>query len=129
DQQPVNKYTIHPAALMFSTMSAEELIELGQDIKANGLREKITLLRPKDGGNPQLLDGRNRLGALQAAGLPTHGDDGGLLPELCDIIDETEGFDPVAFVISKNIHRRHLHLTRAQKHELIEKLLLLNPQL
>ena len=84
---------VHPAADAFPMMLEDELAKLTEDIKANGMRFPITL--DKDGG---LLDGRNRLEALERAGLD--------LPS-----GQTQiylGDDPVGFVISANIHRRHL---------------------
>jgi hypothetical protein len=54
---------IHPAAELFPMMSADELRELGEDIKKNNLHEGVALL---DG---MLLDGRNRLDAMEMAGI------------------------------------------------------------
>jgi hypothetical protein len=34
---------VHPAAELFPMMSRDELIELGEDIKANGLRTPVVL--------------------------------------------------------------------------------------
>ena len=88
-----DKYKVHPAADVFPMMEGEELDALAADIKAHGLQTSIVLDR--DG---VLLAGRNRLEAMGRAGVAvqqwhtrTHGDG-----------------DPVAFVISENIHRRHL---------------------
>ena len=55
---------VHPAADAFPMMLEDELAKLTEDIKANGMRFPITF--DKDGG---LLDGRNRLEALERAGL------------------------------------------------------------
>ena len=54
---------IHPAAELFPLMSESELRELGEDIKANGLRTSIVLYEGK------LLDGRNRLDAMELVGV------------------------------------------------------------
>ena len=86
--------TIHPLAMLIPPMSADELEKLTTDIAANGLLEPIVLL---DG---QILDGRHRYQACLAAGVE---------PKFV----EFTGADPIAFVLSKNLHRRHL--TAAQK--------------
>jgi N6-adenosine-specific RNA methylase IME4/ParB-like chromosome segregation protein Spo0J len=80
----------HPLAELFPLMHGPEFDELVTDIKVNGLREPIWLY---DG---QILDGRNRWRACEAAGIqdpPTR---------------VYEGNDPITFVISLNLHRRHL---------------------
>src|SRR5262245_46840410 len=59
---------IHPVAELFPLMSEAELRELGQDIKKNGLTSPIALWRD-NGGKISLLDGRNRLDAMGAAGV------------------------------------------------------------
>jgi hypothetical protein len=82
-------------------MSDAELDELGQDIKANGLRQPIVIWTSKSGvySSKCLLDGRNRLEASQRAGIDTAGMIRGAyhLPI---------GTDPYAYVIGS--HRRHL---------------------
>jgi N6-adenosine-specific RNA methylase IME4 len=72
-------------------LSDEELRTLAEDIKANGLKVKIVV---HDG---QVLDGRNRLRACELAGVepdfePWNG----------------AGGSPTQYVLSKNLHRRHL---------------------
>jgi ParB-like chromosome segregation protein Spo0J len=59
-----NKYRVHPTADVLPMMSDEELAELGEDIKSNGLKEPITFDR-----EGVLLDGRNRLEAMERAGI------------------------------------------------------------
>jgi hypothetical protein len=54
---------IHPAAELFPLMSEPELRELGEDIKTNGLLSPIAIY---DGA---LVDGRNRLDAIELVGL------------------------------------------------------------
>jgi hypothetical protein len=74
-------------------MPEPELAELATDIKANGLREPLTLT--KDG---LLLDGRNRDLACERVG----------------VVPTTvvyQGDDPVGFSLSMNKHRRHLDKT------------------
>ena len=98
-----DKWKVHPAAEIFPMMSDEDFARLGQDIKANGLTNSIVLAK----GEAVVLDGRNRLEAMERAGVAlqswhmrNHGDG-----------------DPVAFVISQNIRRRHL--TKQQQADLI----------
>ncbi|MDQ5907481.1 MAG: hypothetical protein QG590_1966 [Pseudomonadota bacterium] len=79
----------HSLAGLFPLMHGREFDELVADIRANGLREPITIL---DG---MILDGRNRWRACEAAGvIPTFA--------------VYDGDDPLAWVISLNLHRRHL---------------------
>jgi hypothetical protein len=128
---------IHPAAELFPMMSEPELKELGQDIKKNGLKMSIAIFSTKTGEGRRywLLDGRNRLAAMEAAGLAPRlaldkrgqwiltlqGVDVDDVPQPVDAVGE-----PYAFVISTNIHRRHL--TGEQKRELIGKLLKATPE-
>jgi 16S rRNA G966 N2-methylase RsmD len=81
---------VHPAAQMFPMMPDDQLRVLADDIKANGLREPLIL--DHDG---RLLDGRNRLAACRLAGVE---------PRYATIAVS----DAVAFVLSLNLHRRHL---------------------
>jgi hypothetical protein len=55
---------VHPAAELFPLMSAAELRELADDIKKHGLAEPVSLYDDRELG-PCLLDGRNRLDALE----------------------------------------------------------------
>jgi hypothetical protein len=123
---------VHPAADLFPLMSPDELKVLGEDIRKNGLTSPITLWAENISAPVQLLDGRNRLDAMEAAGIPyrmkrhTHGHniivvDGELKPASQHLVDA----DPYAFVISANIHRRHL--TAEQKREIIAKVLKAKP--
>src|SRR5258708_7264713 len=64
-------YKVHPAADLFPMLPEDELRKLGEDIKANGLRENIVLWSPgrqEDNQAQYLLDGRNRLAALDLVG-------------------------------------------------------------
>jgi hypothetical protein len=118
---------IHPATELFPLLGADELRELAHDIEKHGLRESAALYNdPKLG--PCLLDGRNRFDALELLGREIIGD-GDPCPGIGLwnwVGNGGEPFDPVAFVLSKNIHRRHL--TAEQRRELIVKLLKAKPE-
>jgi hypothetical protein len=111
---------VHPAADVFPLLSEPELTELVKDIADHGLKEKITLWRGSEEPNSPLylLDGRNRLAALKRAGRL---DLEGLEPvdQYAVVLGPREVPDPAAFVISKNIRRRHL--TKEQQAKLILK--------
>src|ERR1700730_6854900 len=111
------KLTVHPAADLFPPLSESELLALGEDIKKNGLKAPVALLE-KD-GELVVLDGRSRLDAMQLVGMEIAIDDDRIFQRVSDA-------DPVGYVMSANIHRRHLN-TR-QKRELIAKLLKVQPE-
>jgi hypothetical protein len=60
---------VHPAADLFPMLGRDELLELGEDIKKNGLRCPIVIWSRDKYGTEYLLDGRNRLEAMELAGL------------------------------------------------------------
>jgi hypothetical protein len=101
------RYAVHPAADVFPMMSDAELEELGEDIKTHGLNNPI-VLSTDDYGADWLVDGRNRLEAMERAGI-------------IDRLDRrSEAYacgDAVSHVISLNIRRRHL--TKQQQADLI----------
>lgn len=98
----------HPLAALIPPMSPDELEKLTADIAANGLLEPIVTLEG------QILDGRHRWRACQISGIECR-------------FEEYTGPDPVAFVLSKNLHRRHL--SSAQKAAIaVEALPLLEKQ-
>jgi hypothetical protein len=107
---------IHPAANLFPRMSDQELDELGADIKKNGLQQRVVILASVD--CDRLLDGRNRLDAMERVGVPFNVGDPKLVRQVWNV-------DPIDYVIGANIHRRHL--TSKQKRELMGKLLKLDP--
>lgn len=83
-------YEFHEVASIFPLMGNQEFDELKQDIKQNGLLEPIWLYEGK------IIDGRNRYLACQAvAVVPTYREWNG------------QG-SLVSFVMSLNLHRRHL---------------------
>jgi hypothetical protein len=60
---------IHPAAKLFPLLSGTELRELADDIGKNGLRSPIMMTSPHSEDEQMLLDGRNRLDALELLGV------------------------------------------------------------
>src|SRR5262249_40746988 len=108
---------VHPAAEMFPLMSPSALRELADDIKKNGLQNRVTFMKDRD-GLPVLLDGRSRLDALDLLGHTLDFD------KMMRLVPADT--DPYAFVISANIHRRHL--SAKQKRDLIETLLKARPE-
>ena len=84
------QYRVHEAAAVFPMMTGREFEELVEDVRANGLREPVVVI------GDHLLDGRNRLRACAAAGVP---------PAVRELEPDV---DPVSWVTSVNVHRRHL---------------------
>jgi N6-adenosine-specific RNA methylase IME4 len=80
----------HPLANLFPLIEGTDFDALVDDISRNGLHEPITLYQDK------ILDGRNRYRSCLAALVE---------PEF----EEYEGNDPIGYVISKNLTRRHLN--------------------
>src|SRR5262245_35945007 len=109
---------VHPAADLFPMMPDAELDELAADIEKHGLRQAI------DFQGDQLLDGRNRLAAIYRIKDETRRNN--LLGFVASTKRVMQVPDPIAYVISANVRRRHL--TREQKHDLIEKLLKAVPE-
>lgn len=79
----------HPLSAAFPAMPANELGALALDIQTHGQREPAVML---DG---MVLDGWHRYLACQQVGAEFRS-----VP--------FDGADPVAFVLSRNLHRRHL---------------------
>src|ERR1700722_3990020 len=86
-------YEFPPVADIFPMLNDDELKALADDIKAKGLTEPITLFEGK------VLDGRNRYRACQLAEVEIRQDQ----------FTQYEGNDALGFVVSKNLHRRHLN--------------------
>lgn len=85
----------HEAANIFPLMPDDELQKLADDIKANGgLRNPVIILNDVD----KVLDGRNRLLACKLAGVS---------PVFEPRSPKSIG-SPTAWVLSQNLHRRHL---------------------
>ena len=79
----------HELSKLFPMIQGEQYNALVRDIRENGLREPITVY---EGAN---LDGRARYDACIEAGVQPR-------------FEPFTGTDPLAFVISRNLHRRHL---------------------
>jgi len=86
----LTKTKVHPVAEFFPMMSPEEYEGLKKDIKANGQQEPVCYWRN------ELIDGRNRLQACQELGIKV---------EWWELSHDA---DPIPFIFSKNLHRRHL---------------------
>jgi N6-adenosine-specific RNA methylase IME4 len=98
---------IHPLAELFPPLDGAAFAALKADIAANGLQENITLWRGA------VIDGRNRfralveLGEVTPDGKPTR-DDRFMFQYFSEWSRSYPETDLVAFVVSKNLHRRHL---------------------
>jgi hypothetical protein len=80
----------HPFSEIFPMMGEDELKELSDSIKENGLTDAIVVL------DDMILDGRNRFAACKLAGVP---------PKFIEFDSKKNALD---FVIAKNLKRRHL---------------------
>jgi hypothetical protein len=114
-----DELTFHTICNIFPLMEGEEFDALVADIKANGLRELIVTFRG------QVVDGRNRYRACLKAGVQ---------PKTVPIRDMIPGcwnrppdINAIrAYVVSKNIHRRHL--SAEKRRDLIAELLKAAPE-
>jgi len=77
-------------ANLFPLLEGDDLDELAEDIKCNGLIEPVILLEG------QVLDGRNRLRACAAAGVEPR------------FVNYDNAMAPLHYVVSRNLKRRHL---------------------
>jgi ParB-like chromosome segregation protein Spo0J len=114
---------IHPAASLFDPISRDELLDLGKDIKEHGLQSPVALIE-KSGQKSALVDGRNRLDAMELVGLEVVYD-GKLNFEIIHTKILDAETDPHEFVFSANIRRRHL--SSEDKRHLIAKLIKQQP--
>jgi hypothetical protein len=123
---------IHPAADMFPFLTVSELKELAADIEKHGLRTPVTIMRdywPREDGtinandyDLMLLDGRSRLDAIESLGWEIKVDpkkargnqircfraDGEECDEIWAWASDDADEDPLAYIVSQNILRRHL---------------------
>jgi hypothetical protein len=98
----------HPLAALIPPPTPEQYQKLLGDIRENGLREKIVLLEGKG------LDGNTRARILIALGIA-------ITPDHVRHFDPaTDGATPLAFMLSKNLYRRHL--TTGQRALIVEEL-------
>jgi hypothetical protein len=95
----------HPLADLFPMMDEAALAELAADIKAESQREPILLWEGK------IIDGRNRYEACKLAGVE---------PVFKKIEFPGGEAEALAYVVSRNLKRRHL--TRPQRDGVIVKL-------
>lgn len=79
----------HPLSAAFPAMSEADQEALRDDIEANGQRDRGVVFEG------MVLDGWHRYQACRALGIAFK-------------FDEFDGKDPVSFVLSRNLHRRHL---------------------
>jgi hypothetical protein len=89
----VKDVQFHEAANIFPLMTGDDFDRLVEDIRKNGLRERIKTI---DG---LILDGRNRYRACLQVGVSAR-------------YEEIKTDDPIAYVRSLNEHRRHLTATQ-----------------
>lgn len=94
----MQEYVAHEYADIFPMLSESDIRELADNIKTRGLIEPIVLLDGK------ILDGRNRYEACRRAAVR---------PRFVEYDGATARpgaipVDPLAYVLSKNLHRRHL---------------------
>jgi N6-adenosine-specific RNA methylase IME4 len=85
----VSDFEFHPLATFFPLIEGDDFQRLIDDIRENELQEDIVLFEGK------ILDGRNRYRACRACGVEPR-------------FEEYTGDNPLAYVISLNIKRRHL---------------------
>ena len=129
---------VHPAAELFPRPSDDELLKLGEDIRARGVVFPLAFYRDRE-GRVSLLDGVSRLDAMERENVEFKitykkkipylrvyvGDDsdaiGALKETRCVLVHD----DPHGFVVAVNIRRRHL--TAEQKHDLVKKLIKADP--
>src|SRR5215510_600722 len=64
-------YKVHPAADLFPMLPEYELRKLGEDIRARGLEHPIVLWAENRDSEVFVLDGRNRLDAMELVGMET----------------------------------------------------------
>jgi len=79
----------HEYANLFPMMTEPDLMRLAEDIKEKGMLDPVITLDGK------IIDGRNR---FKACGI------NGITPRF----EEYSGDDPLGYVVSHNLHRRHL---------------------
>lgn len=117
-----DRLPVHPAADWLPSMSDVELVDLADDIEKNGLHHKIDLHWDAETNTYSVIDGRNRLDALESKGYELFNADGELKSEYrsrtaTDLGVKANIYD---WVVSTNILRRHL--TTTQREQLVNKM-------
>ncbi len=84
-------YALHPLAELVPPMTADEYAEFKADIKAHGFHEPVTLYQGK------ILDGKHRYRAARELGI-----------EIKTREWRPGDGEPIDYVISENVRRRHL---------------------
>ena len=95
------EYEFHPLSECFPLLIGPEFEEFSSDIAVNGQRETVKLYQGK------ILDGRNRYLSCKKHKMPCR----------YELVEEI--VDPTDYVISMNVHRRHL-MPEARKSLVIE---------
>lgn len=95
ESKVAHKYEFHPFADLFPLLDKDShgFKALIEDIKANRQYEPVMLYEGK------ILDGRNRYNACQHLGMDV-------------LTRDYIGGDPIGFVLSVNLHRRHLNTSQ-----------------
>lgn len=107
----MTQYAPHAAANAFPMLTGDALAAITADIKANGLKHPAVLLWEGAGKVGSLLDGRVRQHACGVAGVALE----------VEYVDT----DPWAYVVSVNLHRRHLN--ESQRALVAERLAMFRP--
>jgi hypothetical protein len=115
---------IHAAANKIPEATTEERRALSGNLRADGLKVPIVLVRVGD-GDPQLLDGRHRLDLLEETGTKVV-DEGGKVLVRHEIVSVADDAEAERLSLSLNAHRRHL--TAEQRRSLIAAVLKANPE-
>ena len=91
----MKKLEAHPLAYLFPLMLPEQFVALKADIAKNGQKEAIITWGERE---PKIIDGRHRYRACMELGIK---------PKIFTSLLSSE--ELLSWVISKNLHRRHLN--------------------
>jgi hypothetical protein len=131
---------VHPAANLIPPLTDAEFKDLCADIEKNGLQVPVVLF-VESNGDESLLDGRHRLDAMQLLSDESKDQSTRLVvsrrPDLrlyfernntvgAVPVRRVRNVDPYAYVISANLHRRHL--TPEKRQNLIIEIIAKNPE-
>jgi ParB-like chromosome segregation protein Spo0J len=130
-----NVLKVHRAAEQFPLLKdtqPDEFEALVEDIERNGLQERIKLVF--DGSAFIVVDGRNRLSALEELGWDEWRgmvESGKPDPEWFEVMNVSlpSNAEVEAYVLSLNVHRRHLPpMSAEERRQLIARVLRQNPE-